>query len=64
MFISNIFVHFIGHVPYLTMAEEPVERFRFRYKSEMAGTHGSLTGKTSDRSRKQTYPTVEVSLNI
>lgn len=26
----------------------------------MAGTHGSLTGKSSDRSRKQTYPTVEL----
>ncbi|KAF2880445.1 hypothetical protein ILUMI_25723 [Ignelater luminosus] len=49
-----------GFAPYLTMGEEPVERFRFRYKSEMAGTHGSLTGKNSDRSRKQTYPTVEL----
>lgn len=49
-----------GRHPQLTILEQPVDRFRFRYKSEMAGTHGSLNGKSSDRSRKQTYPTVEL----
>ncbi|KAJ8958306.1 hypothetical protein NQ318_017452 [Aromia moschata] len=44
----------------LEFVEQPTDRFRFRYKSEMAGTHGSLTGMNSDKSRKQTYPTVEL----
>ncbi|XP_074038892.1 nuclear factor NF-kappa-B family member relish isoform X2 [Leptinotarsa decemlineata] len=44
----------------LHLVEQPTDRFRFRYKSEMAGTHGSLTGMSSDKSRKQTYPTVEL----
>lgn len=48
--------------PYLEILEHPIEKFRFRYKSEMAGTHGSLTGVNSDKSRKQSYPTVCVSL--
>lgn len=46
--------------PCLRIVEQPLEKFRFRYKSEMTGTHGSLCGQTSDRSRKQTYPTIEV----
>ncbi|KAB0802639.1 hypothetical protein PPYR_04825 [Photinus pyralis] len=46
--------------PCLRMREPPVDKFRFRYKSEMSGTHGSLNGKTSDRSRKQTFPSVEL----
>lgn len=50
--------HNIG--PYLRIIEEPIDRFRFRYKSEMTGTHGSLSGLNSDKSRKPTYPTVEV----
>ncbi|XP_050510448.1 nuclear factor NF-kappa-B p110 subunit isoform X2 [Diabrotica virgifera virgifera] len=44
----------------LHFVEQPTDRFRFRYKSEMAGTHGSLTGINSDKSRKPTYPTVEL----
>ncbi|CAG9859358.1 unnamed protein product [Phyllotreta striolata] len=46
--------------PFLRFIEQPTDRFRFRYKSEMAGTHGSLTGYHSDKSRKPTYPTVEL----
>ncbi|CAG9768669.1 unnamed protein product [Ceutorhynchus assimilis] len=46
--------------PYLRFIEQPTNKFRFRYKSEMAGTHGSLSGMNSDKSRKQTYPTVEL----
>ncbi|XP_072391464.1 nuclear factor NF-kappa-B p110 subunit isoform X1 [Diabrotica undecimpunctata] len=49
--LANAILHFV---------EQPTDRFRFRYKSEMAGTHGSLTGINSDKSRKPTYPTVEV----
>lgn len=47
--------------PFLQIIEQPVDKFRFRYKSEMAGTHGSLNGCNSDRTRKQSFPTVEVS---
>ncbi|XP_044727865.1 nuclear factor NF-kappa-B p100 subunit isoform X2 [Chrysoperla carnea] len=46
--------------PQLVITEQPVEKFRFRYKSEMAGTHGCLNGKNSDKSVKVTYPTVEL----
>lgn len=51
--------YFLGS-PKLQFLEQPTDRFRFRYKSEMAGTHGSLTGMNSDKSKKQTFPTVEV----
>lgn len=47
-------------VPYLNIIEQPVEKFRFRYKSEMMGTHGSILGRSSDKNRKKTYPTVEL----
>ncbi|KAH8351195.1 hypothetical protein KR084_010091, partial [Drosophila pseudotakahashii] len=47
------------HVPQLRIVEQPVEKFRFRYKSEMHGTHGSLNGANSKRTPK-TFP--EVSL--
>lgn len=49
----------IKYGPYLTMVEEPVEKFRFRYKSEMHGTHGSLSGRSSS-STKKTFPTVQL----
>ncbi|XP_068154298.1 nuclear factor NF-kappa-B p110 subunit [Drosophila tropicalis] len=41
----------------LQIAEQPVEKFRFRYKSEMHGTHGSLNGANSKRTPK-TFPEV------
>lgn len=44
---------------YLSIAEEPVNKFRFRYASEMHGTHGSLTGQTTSRTKK-TYPSVQL----
>lgn len=44
-----------AHQPFLVITEQPVEKFRFRYKSEMHGTHGSLTGLTTNRVRKA-YP--------
>lgn len=46
--------------PMLHIIEQPVEKFRFRYRSEMSGTHGSLNGINSDKLRKNTYPTVQV----
>lgn len=46
-------------VPMLHITEQPVEKFRFRYKSEMHGTHGSLMGNTSVKN-KRTFPTVEL----
>lgn len=56
MFIFNLGLD----QPFLKIVEQPVEKFRFRYKSEMAGTHGSLIGISSDKIRKNTYPAVEV----
>lgn len=50
----------VKYQPHLVIVEQPVDKFRFRYKSEMAGTHGSLNGMNSDKTRKQTYPTVEL----
>lgn len=44
----------------LHIAEQPVEKFRFRYKSEMHGTHGSLNGINSKRTPK-TFPEVMLS---
>lgn len=41
----------------LHISEQPVEKFRFRYKSEMHGTHGSLNGINSKRTPK-TFPEV------
>ncbi|EDW96609.1 nuclear factor NF-kappa-B p110 subunit [Drosophila yakuba] len=50
----------IKHVPQLRIVEQPVEKFRFRYKSEMHGTHGSLNGANSKRTPK-TFPEVTLS---
>ncbi|KAM7360472.1 nuclear factor NF-kappa-B family member relish [Cochliomyia hominivorax] len=44
----------------LQITEQPVEKFRFRYKSEMHGTHGSLNGTNSRRNIK-TFPEVQLS---
>lgn len=43
----------------LHLHEEPTEKFRFRYKSEMHGTHGSLNGQRSEKNKK-TFPEVEL----
>lgn len=44
--------------PHLEIVEQPTDKpFRFRYKSEMHGTHGSLMGIKTERA-KRTYPTV------
>lgn len=44
--------------PCLIIHEQPVEKFRFRYKSEMHGTHGSLSGCSSGK--KKTFPSVRL----
>lgn len=43
--------------PYLEIIEQPIDKFRFRYVSEMHGTHGSLIGQSASRTKK-TYPSV------
>lgn len=52
-------IHQTSNQPYLVITEQPVDKFRFRYKSEMHGTHGSLTGQMTSRSKK-TFPTVRL----
>ncbi|XP_026673518.1 nuclear factor NF-kappa-B p110 subunit isoform X2 [Ceratina calcarata] len=47
-------------VPYLTILDQPSEKFRFRYKSEMVGTHGSLMGSNSNNNRSKSAPTVKL----
>ncbi|XP_011051671.1 PREDICTED: nuclear factor NF-kappa-B p110 subunit isoform X2 [Acromyrmex echinatior] len=47
--------------PYLSIMVQPMEKFRFRYKSEMVGTHGSLLGIYTGRKRnKNNVPTVKL----
>ncbi|XP_058466428.1 nuclear factor NF-kappa-B p110 subunit [Malaya genurostris] len=46
-------------VPHLVILEQPVDKFRFRYQSEMHGTHGSLMGVHTEKSKK-TFPSVEL----
>ena len=48
-----------NHNAHLVILEQPVDKFRFRYQSEMHGTHGSLMGVKTEKSKK-TYPTVEL----
>lgn len=43
-------------MPFLEITEQPIDKFRFRYKSEMHGTHGMLTGQKS----KKTFPSVRL----
>jgi len=43
----------------IEMLEQPEEKFRFRYKSEMQGTHGCIHGRTYSKKNK-TFPTVQV----
>jgi len=44
---------------YIEVVEQPEEKFRFRYKSEMQGTHGCIHGSTYSKKNK-TFPTVQV----
>ncbi|XP_014468194.1 PREDICTED: nuclear factor NF-kappa-B p100 subunit isoform X2 [Dinoponera quadriceps] len=46
--------------PYIEILVQPVEKFRFRYKSEMVATHGTLLGVPNGNSRKKSAPTVKL----
>ncbi|XP_063985416.1 nuclear factor NF-kappa-B p100 subunit isoform X2 [Diachasmimorpha longicaudata] len=46
--------------PEIKILDQPVEKFRFRYKSEMMGTHGSLSSASSTSRRKRQVPTVKL----
>ena len=45
--------------PQLRILEQPQERFRFRYESELGGTHGQLAGRSG--ADRRSFPTVKVS---
>lgn len=45
--------------PKLTIIEEPADKFRFRYSSEMHGTHGSLMGEHTKKNQKS-YPQIRL----
>ncbi|XP_049870070.1 nuclear factor NF-kappa-B p100 subunit-like isoform X2 [Pectinophora gossypiella] len=53
-------LHADGKRPYLRVVEQPQNYFRFRYKSEMVGTHGCLLGKSTSSNKTRTHPTVEL----
>lgn len=42
----------------LVITEQPQQRFRFRYESELGGTHGQLAG--SGGTERRSYPTVKL----
>merc|ERR1719167_904014 len=44
---------------HIQITEEPEEKFRFRYKSEMQGTHGCIHGKHYTKKSKK-FPTVQI----
>ncbi|XP_037036644.1 nuclear factor NF-kappa-B p110 subunit isoform X3 [Bradysia coprophila] len=48
-----------GCKPYIQITEQPIDKFRFRYKSEMHGTHGCLSGLSTNKVKK-TFPTAEL----
>ncbi|XP_011644523.1 nuclear factor NF-kappa-B p100 subunit isoform X2 [Pogonomyrmex barbatus] len=51
----------LGDEAYISILMQPMEKFRFRYKSEMVGTHGSLLGILNGRKRhKSNVPTVKL----
>ncbi|KAI4495334.1 hypothetical protein M0804_001535 [Polistes exclamans] len=45
--------------PHIVIIDQPVEKFRFRYKSEMIGTHGTLSANNI-MANKKGAPTVEL----
>lgn len=45
---------------HIQISEEPEEKFRFRYKSEMQGTHGCIHGKNHQKKKAKKFPTVVV----
>lgn len=49
--------------PHLVIIKQPADKFRFRYKSEMMGTHGSIAASNNMSCHKKSAPTVQVSIN-
>lgn len=49
-----------GNLPHLVITEQPQNHFRFRYVSEMVGTHGCLLGKSYAVNKTKTHPSVEL----
>lgn len=45
--------------PFLKIVEQPTPKFRFRYRSEMQGTHGAIQGEKATK-QKKTFPTVKL----
>lgn len=60
--LFNLLVTALGEA-YISILVQPMEKFRFRYKSEMVGTHGSLLGifNSGRKRNKNNVPTVKVS---
>ncbi|KAK7027937.1 Nuclear factor NF-kappa-B p105 subunit, partial [Halocaridina rubra] len=50
-------IHYDG--PYIQVFKQPQSKFRFRYKSEMVGTHGQLKADCADKN-KAAFPTVKL----
>lgn len=49
---------------YVEILDQPVDKFRFRYKSEMMGTHGCLSSASTTSRRKRQAPTARVRVNL
>uniref|UniRef100_A0A1B6J8B0 RHD domain-containing protein n=1 Tax=Homalodisca liturata TaxID=320908 RepID=A0A1B6J8B0_9HEMI len=45
---------------YLKIIEQPHAGFRFRYKTEMQGTHGAIFGTQSQKNRSKSFPKVKL----
>ncbi|XP_052749400.1 nuclear factor NF-kappa-B p110 subunit isoform X1 [Galleria mellonella] len=56
---KNFSMHFELR-PFLRIVEQPQDYFRFRYKSEMVGTHGCLLGKSYVTNKSKKHPTIEL----
>lgn len=57
---DQIVILCVGDKTEIKIIVQPVDKFRFRYKSEMMGTHGSLLGEREESSHKKEVPTVQV----
>lgn len=42
-----------GQLPCLSILNQPQGKFRFRYASEMTGTHGCLMAESKERNKKE-----------
>eukprot|EP00092_Neocalanus_flemingeri_P044045 GFUD01048705.1.p1 GENE.GFUD01048705.1~~GFUD01048705.1.p1 ORF type:complete len:778 (-),score=189.68 GFUD01048705.1:74-2407(-) len=49
----------LSGICHIQIVEEPEEKFRFRYKSEMQGTHGCIHGRTYTKKSKK-FPTIQI----